>query len=66
MIESKECNEFLDQRVGIGVTNFENGGIFYYYGILLEVTDQYVKIKMDIGYKQINLEDIIEIKTARK
>jgi len=66
LIESDECNEFLNERVGVGVANFENGGIFYYYGILLEVTTQYVKIKMDIGYKQINLEEIIEIKTARK
>ena len=66
MIDSNECMEFLNHRVGIGVTNFENGGIFYYYGQLLEVTDEYVKIKMDIGYKQIRLDEIIEIKRARR
>jgi len=66
MIESNECKEFLNKRVGVGVTNFENGGVFYYYGTLLEVADQYVKLKMSIGYKQINLEEIIEIKIARR
>jgi len=66
MIESSECKEFLNQRVGVGVTNFLNGGIFFYYGELLEVTNQYVKIKMDIGYKQINLVEIVEIKMARR
>lgn len=65
MIESNECMEFLNQRVGIGVANFRNGGLFYYYGELLEVTNQYVKIKMDTGYKQVNLDEIIEIKKAR-
>ena len=66
MIESSECGEFLDERVAIGVTNFENGGIFYYYGQLLEVTNLYVKLRMDIGYKQISLDEIIEIKRARR
>jgi len=66
MIESNECDEFLNQRVGIGVANFENGGIFFYYGQLLEVTNEYAKIKMDTGYKQIPLDEIIEIKSARR
>ena len=65
MIESKECREFLNQRVGIGVNNFLNGGVFYYYGELLEVTERYVKIRMSIGYKQIPLDEIIEIKRAK-
>ena len=54
------------ERVGVGVANFLNGGIFYYYGQLLEVTDEYAKIRMDIGYKQIRLDEIIEIKRARR
>jgi len=65
MITCSECKEFLNERVGIGTTNFRNGGLFYYYGQLLEVTDQYIKIRMSIGYKQINLDEIVEIKRAR-
>lgn len=66
MITCSECREFLNERVGVGITNFHNGGLFYYYGELLEVTERYVKIKMDIGYKQINLDEIVEIKKAKK
>jgi len=65
MIESNECSEFLNERVGVGVNNFLNGGLFYYYGQLLEVTEEYVKIRMSTGYKQIQLDEIIEIKRAR-
>lgn len=64
MIERNDCKEFLGERVGIGVANFITGGIFYYYGTLLEVTENFVKIKMKTGYKQINLADILEIKIA--
>lgn len=66
MIESSECEEFLNQRVGVGVSNFLNGGIFFYYGYLMEVTEQYIKLRMDTGYKQINLDEIIEIKRAKR
>ena len=66
MITESECSEFIGKRVAVGVTDFVQGGIFYYYGILLEVTDKYVKIRMDVGYKQIFLKEIIEIKLARR
>lgn len=66
MIDRNECEEFLNQRVGIGVTNFLNGGVFFHYGHLLEVTDEYAKIRMDVGYKQIRLDEIIEIRTAKR
>ena len=65
MITCRECKEFLNERVGVAISNFVNGGLFYYYGKLLEVTEQYVKLKMDIGYKQINIDEIQEIKRAK-
>ena len=66
MITCSECSEFIGKRVAVGVTDFVQGGNFYYYGVLLEVTDEYVKIRMNIGYKQILLSEIIEIKMARR
>ena len=66
MITPSECREFKGKRVAVATDNFQTGGWFAYYGYLLEVTDKFVKIKMDIGYKQIPLVEIIEIKIARR
>jgi len=66
MITCKECNDLLGEYVGIGVKNFHTDGIFFYYGDLLEVNSDYLKIKMTIGYKQIELSEIVEIKIARR
>ena len=66
MITSSECSEFISERVAVGVVDFVHNGNFYYYGRLLEVTDEYVKIKMNVGYKQIFLKEIVEIKLARR
>jgi len=67
MIESSECKEFLFRRVGVGLPHLSDSTkIFYYYGTLLSVTTEYVKIKMRNGYKQIPLEEIIEIKLAEE
>lgn len=66
IITRGECSEFLNKHIGVGIPDFKGNGVFFYYGTLLEVTDQYVKLKMDVGYKQINLDEIIEIKNARR
>jgi len=56
----------LSNNINDSVWSYWNEGLFYYYGDLLEVTDYFVKIKMNIGYKQINIDEIIEIKKARR
>jgi len=66
MITSSECSEFIGKRVAVGVTDFIHGGTFYYYGSLIDVTDDYVKLKMSIGYKQVFLKEIIEIKLVMR
>lgn len=70
MIEKNECTEFLNEHVGIGIKNFyhADGGLFYYYGTLLQVTEEYAKLKLDkgLGYKQIDLDEIVEIKVMRR
>jgi hypothetical protein len=63
MIERNECLEFLNKRVGIGVKHLTiPDRLFFYYGKLLKVNYDSVKIKIPEGYKLIFLSDIIEIK----
>jgi len=60
-MDRSECQEFLLKTVAIGVPHQTEIRPFYYYGKLLEVTKQDVKIKTTNGYKLILLDDIIEI-----
>lgn len=60
-MDEKTCREFLHKIVAIGVPHQTEMRPFYFYGELLEVTDQYAKIKTMTGYRLISIDDIIEI-----
>ena len=60
-MKAEECREFLHTLVAIGVPHQTEARPFYYYGILLEVTEEYAKIRMENGYKAIPLDEILEI-----
>ena len=66
MITCKECTDLKNKYVGIGVKNFHKNGLFFYYGDLIQVNKAYLKLKMSTGYKQIELNEIVEIKLARR
>jgi hypothetical protein len=60
-MKEDECREFLHTLVAIGVPHQTEARPFYFYGLLLEVTEQYAKIRMENGYKVIPLDEILEI-----
>lgn len=60
-MDANECKEFLHKLVAIGVPHQTEMRPFYHYGNLLEVTNQYAKIRTVNGYKLVPLEDILEI-----
>ena len=60
-MNDEECKEFLLKTVAIGVPHKTETRPFFHYGKLLEVTQQYAKVRTANGYKIVPLEDIVEI-----
>lgn len=67
MFERDEILEFLHKTIDIGIPRFEdNDRLFYYTGVLTEVTQEYIKLKLWDGIKQIPINDVIEIRLSRR
>ena len=64
-MEKKECMECLTDLVDVGTKHLFLDRPFFLKGIVLEITDQYLKLKLSDGYKIIPLEDIIEIRRLK-
>ena len=67
MIERQEIEGFLNQYVSVGIPHlvYENQ-LFFHTGQLTELTDEYVKIQTKSGLKLIPLDQIREIRIARR
>jgi len=57
-----EIEEFLNEYVTIAIPHLVLDRPFFHTGILTEVGDYYVTIKIKDGYKQICINDITEIR----
>jgi len=57
-----DCEEFLNEFVTVAVPHIILDRPFFITGILKEVTDRYLKLKIKDGYKQIFIDDILEIR----
>jgi len=66
-MQKEECKRFLKQYIAVGIPHRSEDRPFFFYGKLVDVTDNYVLLerRMDIegieGYKQILLDQIIDI-----
>lgn len=57
-----DCREFLNETVTIAVPHIILDRPFFITGLLKEVTDRYLKLKISDGYKHILIDEIIEIR----
>lgn len=64
-MERQECLEFLNEYVDVGTPHMFLDRPFFIKGIVLEITEQYLKLKMSDGYKMLPLENIIEIRRLK-
>jgi hypothetical protein len=53
--------EFLNKDVIVGVPHPFEDRPFYFYGLLIDVNITSITLKTRGGYKQLDLEEIIEI-----
>lgn len=65
MITKNECLEFLNEFVSVGIPHATEPRNFFYSGVLLEVTDYYIKLKTRNGYKEIPYNELKEIRRGR-
>ena len=62
-MEKAILKQYINTKVGVGVENFlDPAKLFFYFGILEQVTDSYIILETDTGHKQINLDDVLEIR----
>lgn len=66
-MQKNECMKLLKNYVAVGIPHKSQDRPFFFYGKLVDVTDDFVLLerKMDVegieGYKQIPLNQIIDI-----
>lgn len=62
MLTKDEIKSLLDQCVCVGVAhNTLEGSLYFYYGILLNVTDVEVKLRTKNGYKIVPIAQILDV-----
>ena len=60
-----DCEEFLNETVTVAVPHIILDRPFFITGLLKEVTDRYLKLKISDGYKHIQIDEIIEIRRGQ-
>ena len=67
MIEKNELIEFLNCLVDIGIQHYNClDRPFYHTGYLREANDNFIKLKMETGYRMIPLDEILEIRLSTR
>ncbi len=61
-LSREDLKEFLNEYVTIAIPHLVLDRPFFHTGILTEVDDYYITIKIKDGYKQISINDILEIR----
>ena len=62
MIVKEYCEPFLGKIVNISVPHYYLDRLFFITGKVLQVNDEHLVIQLKDGVKQIQLDEIIEIK----
>jgi hypothetical protein len=62
MIVYEEIRPFLGEFVDVGVAHrFIPGRLFWFYGKLIQINNDYVKLKIREGFKLVAIDDIQQI-----
>ena len=61
-MKEENITQFLGKKVSVGVPHYTEDRPFYYYGLVIDMDKDHLIIKMKKGFKQINYEDIIDIR----
>ena len=65
MIDRYDLEKFKGKHVCLGVPNdMDDTRLFFYFGLLINVNNEYCKIKTNIGYKIIPISQIRDIHLA--
>ena len=66
-MKAENCREYLNKRVGVGVPHWViPDKLFYYFGELVAVKDEYVIIQDVKGLRQIEIRNIRQIVNDRE
>ena len=60
-MEKKFLVQYFNKQVAIGVPHTSRPRPFFYYGKLIELTDQYLILQLVSGIKHIEITDIIDV-----
>jgi hypothetical protein len=60
-MKKKYLNKFLNRRVAVGVPHETKKIPFFYFGTMIDLTNEYLVLEIQDGVKQIFLKDIIEV-----
>ena len=61
-MRAEDCRAYLNKSVGIGLPHWVvPDKLFFYYGTIIEITDNFLLLKGKNGLKQIILQDINQI-----
>ncbi len=64
MVKFDDVKDYIYEDVSVGLQHSViPNRLFYYYGFLEEANDEFIKIQMRNGVKQIPLNQIMEIKS---
>jgi len=63
MIEPKEIEKLLNYYVAVGIPHYvDEGKLYFYFGILKNITNDTIKIEKKDGLKIIPIEQVKEIR----
>lgn len=60
-MNAEEIIPFLNKYVGVGIPHWEEDRLFYYYGTITRITDDYITIVIPNGIKEIEINKIKQI-----
>ncbi len=62
MITYEDVYQFLGKKINVGVAHrVVPGKIFWYFGILIEVNDLYLKLEIKDGVKVVPLTQVLQV-----
>ncbi len=66
MIEKEYCELFLNKNVNIGTPHLYLDRLFFHTGKIVEIKESSLTLQKKDGIKNINFEDIEEIKLCKE
>lgn len=67
MIEKRDMKDLVNEYVSIGIDHeILPNKLFFYYGVIQEITDKDCKLKTDKGFKIISFNQIKDVHKTRR